>query len=468
LLSVVASPTYATTLSHITIIWRTQPAPSMQSEVESSIESTCGSAFTETRLTRLLESILALCADFGHHRATLQPGNFNGSDDSLGFELAVDPGPVALISDWQLAGLHRTDSLWLVNALELPVNVAATREIIAGAVKRLSGFSSVSLDGSPEFVVHSDESVTVVLRLREQSPARFEGALAAASPNGADQALLGRFSLGLNGLFRRGHALDIQYEHPQPSERLLHVAYSEQYAFWRNLTSMLDFEDWRREDHRQRIGAGVSLKIWRRHNLNLLAGANWQKIAPLTSTTDPSRLYESTAGIRYGNEKTTGITVSGTYSLHRRWDRSTGVEASRARFRLESQGAAAVSLDSHSQIRVSYGSRWWGSGDQSRPGDEWFLGGDILSGYSSRSIAAYDGIWSRVEILRRSRSGLGIAMFGDQAWVRTFDEKYRRPATLGLALLLDSQGRSGRLELAWKDRASLRDGILRLSVIQDW
>lgn len=468
LLLLTTHPLTATTLSHITIIWRTQPAPTTITQIESTVSSSCGSPVTETRLARLLESTVSRLADLGHHRAIIEPQNFRGNDDSLVFDLVIDPGPVVLISHWQFTGLHRTDSLWLADALDLPIGVAATRENVADAIAGLSGFSTLSLDGAPEFVSNADETVTIVLRLREQSPARFEGALAAGSPNGADQSLLGRFSFGLNGLFRRAHSLDVRYEHPQPSERLLNLSYSEHYALWRNLSSSVIFEDWRREDHRQQIGTDLSLDLWRRHSIDLIVGANWQKIAPLASATNPSRLYETTAGVKLGDSRSSAISVTGTYSVHRQWDRKTGLEDSEARLRLESQGTGTQRLGSHSRIRLSYGARWWGQETQPRHGDEWFLGGEVLSGYSARAIAASDGVWSRVEISRKSTSGFGISIFGDQAWLRLFDDSYTRPATFGLALLLDSPGRSGRLELAWKDRASLRDGILRLSVIQDW
>lgn len=462
------SDSHATALTDINIIWRTQPDPSTRSQIEAALTTSHGSTISEARLTRLLETTLARLADYGHHRATLEPQNFSGNDDSLAFDLVIDPGPIALISQWRFADLRRTDSLWLANVLDLPISVAATRETVADAIARISGFSTLSLAGAPEFVSNADESVTIVLRLNEQSPARLEGALAAGSPNGADQSLLGRFSLGLNGLFRRGHSLDVRYEHPQPSERLLHLTYSEHYALWRSLTSSVHFEDWRRDDHRQQVGTNLSLRLWRRQNVDLLLGGSWQKIAPLASATNPSRQYESTAGVKLGDSRSTTISVTGTYSLHRQWDREASLEVSQSRLRLESQGTGAIALGFHSRIRLSYGARWWSQVTQSHPGDEWFLGGEVLSGYSVRSIAASEGVWSRIELSRKSASGLGISIFGDQAWLRLFDESYTRPSTLGLAFLLNSQGRSGRLELAWKDRASLRDGILRLSVIQDW
>lgn len=459
---------HATTLANIHIIWRTQPDPKTQSLVESSLISAHGTPVTEVRLTRLLEITLARLADLGHHRAVIEPQNFRSANDSVEFELVVDPGEIARISKWEFAGLRRTDLLWLVNVLDLPIGVPATREAISEAISQLSGFTTLSLDGTPGFVLNTDGTVTVVLRLREQSPARFEGALAAGSPNGADQSLLGRFSLGLNGLFRRGHSLDIKYEHPQPSERLLRLAYTEQYAISRLLTSQFHFEDWRRDDHRQQVGADLSIGLWRRHHVDLLVGANWQKVAPLVSSTMPSRLYESTVGLKLGDMRSSGITLSGTYSRHRQWALATGSEESRSRLRIESQGRRAVDMGHHSRILLSYGTRWWGKGEELRAGDEWFLGGDVLSGYAARSLAASDGLWSRLEISRKSTSGLGLSVFGDQAWLTLFDGTYSRPSTLGFALLLDSSGRSGRLELAWKDRASFRDGILRLSVIQDW
>ena len=461
-------PAHAVTLSKIHIIWRTQPDPKTQSLVESSLISAHGSPVTEVRLTRLLETTLEHLADLGYRRAVIEPQNFRSANDSVEFDLIVDPGEIARISKWEFAGLRRTDSLWLVNVLDLPTDVPARREAISEAISQLNGFTTLSLDDIPGYIVSTDGTVTVVFRLREQSPARFEGALAAGSPTGADQSLLGRFSLGLNGLFRRGHSLDIQYEHPQPSERLLRLAYSEQYAISRLLTSQFHFEDWRRDDHRQHIGTDLSIGLWRRHHVDLLVGGSWQKVAPLVSSTMPSRLYESTVGLKLGDARSSGISLSGTYSLHRQWARATGSEESRSRLRIESQGRREVDMGHHARLHLSYGARWWGKGEELRAGDEWFLGGDVLSGYAARSIAAADGLWSRLEISRKSANGFGLSVFGDQAWLRLFDDSYTRPATLGLALLLDSQGRSGRLELAWKDRASLRDGILRLSVIQDW
>lgn len=458
----------AATLSNIHILWRTQPDPKTQSLVESSLNSEHGSPVAEARLTRMIESTLARLADVGHHRAVIEPQNFRSANDSVEFDLIIDPGEIVRISKWEIAGLRRTDSLWLVNTLDLPIDVAATREAISEAISQLSNFTALTLDGAPEFNLATDGTVTVVIRIREQSSARFEGALAAGSPNGADQSLLGRFSLGLSGLLRRGHSLDILYEHPQPAERLLRLAYSERYAISRLFTSQFQFEDWRRDDHRQQVGTNLSIRLWRRHHVDLLVGANWQKVAPLASSTMPSRLYESTVGLKLGNARSFGVTFSGTYSLHRQWATTTSREESRSRLRIESQGRRAIGMGHHSRIHLSFGARWWGKGEELRAGDEWFLGGDVLSGYAARSIAASDGLWSRLEVSRKSASGLGLSVFGDQAWLSLFDGSYSRPSTLGFALLLDSSGRSGRLELAWKDRASLRDGILRLSVIQDW
>ena len=462
-------PAKATTIAQIEIIWHDSTDESTRANLESIVDATEGTQLSESRISRMLETGLAELARQGHHLATLAPRGFRSVNDSVSFVIDIAPGPRTRIARWEVIGLVRTDSAWLMNALALPHGVHATSSAVSDALTRLTVFTNVKLAGPPVFIAtEADSLVAVHLHVRENRPAQFEGAVAAGSDDGGDQALLGRFSLGLNGLFRRAHSLDIHYEHPQPREQLLRLDYSENRALWRDLSTRVVFEDWRRLDHRQRIGADVSLSTRTLQSMSVLLGLNWQKVAPLNSGADAARLYESSAGLSWRRADAFVMSVTGTYSLHRQWQKSTGAESSQSRLRFDSEGKGRLNLTAMSTFRLTLGARWWGSASDPRPGDEWFLGGHVLSGYADRSIAASEGVWSRVELSRASRAGIGVTLFGDLAWLSMFDQTYSRPASLGLAVLLESPGRSGRLELAWRDHASLADGILRLSVVQGW
>lgn len=463
------STTAAATIGHVNITWHDAVDSQARESIESNLGSSEGAILTEERINRILESLLAQLEAYGHFHATVSPRDFHSSSDSLKFTIDVTAGPRARIVKWELVGLARTDSVWLAKALALPVGAWATSTNLSGMIERLSAFTHIQLIAPPEIVDGPDDSSVVInIHLRESTPTRLEGAIAAGSSDGADQALLGRFTLGLQGLFRRGHALDIQYEHPQPRERLLRLDYAESRSIWGHLSSGVSFEDWRRGDHRQRIRTQFTLSPHASRTLSLFVGANWQKIVPLQPGSDAARLYESSAGMLWKRGDALHASLAGTYSVHRQWGRSAGSESSQSRLRFDSEGEARFDLSSRSSIGVLYGARLWGGEDNLHIGDEWFLGGDVLRGYSDRSIAAASGVWSRMELSQTTHSGFGASLFGELAWLSMFDDSYTRPATVGLALLLESSGRSGRLELAWKDHATLSDGILRLSVIQGW
>ncbi len=469
LLSLLWHPAHATTIARIDVIWHDSMTCIAHTSIESAVRTAEGTQLSESRLNRVLESTLAHLAELGHHFAILAPRDFRTLNDSVSFTIDIDPGARTRIARWEVIGLTRTDSTWFMNALSLPTGVDATATVVRDALSRLSEFADVQLAGSPAFVETEPDSLVVVhIHLRESTPARFEGAVAAGSADGGEQALLGRFSLGLYGLFRRGHSFDIHYEHPQPREQLLRLNYSENRALWRNLSTHAMFEDWRRQDHRQRISTDAALSTRAQENVAVLLGLNWQKVTPLNSGADAARLYETSAGLSWRRTDAISISLKSTYSLHRQWEKSTNAELSQSRLRVDSEGRARINLPAMSSVRLTLGARWWGSGAEMRTGDEWFLGGNILSGYADRSIAASDGVWSRVEFSRASSSGFGVSLFGDLAWLSMFDQTYSRPSSLGLAVLLESPGRSGRLELAWRDHASLADGILRLSVVQGW
>ncbi len=459
---------HATQFGTVNICWQSHAPLEIQRQVESALKSQTGTAVSEPRLSRILESTLALLADHGYHHAELEPRNFQAAGDSLSFDLIIAPGRIATIAKWELLGLVRTDSLWLASVLDLPTGTPATAANIRNGVARLGAVSSLALSGPAEIVnVRGDSAVAIHLRLRETSPAQFEGALAAGSVEGASPALLGRLSLGLNGLFRRDHSLAFRYEHPQPTERLIHLEYSERLAFSRHVSTSLQLEDWRREDHRQRVGMDATFAFARHGAFALTSGLAWQKIAPLLSATSPARLLEGLFGIGWEVGGRHRLATRGVYSRHRQWDRATGMEASEARIRLEAEGHADLGFVESTRLLLSFGSRWWGKGER-RAGDEWFLGGEILRGYDARSLAAASGVWSRLELSRKTNSGLGGSLFGEYAWLTMFDANRRHPQSAGLALLFDSPRSSGRLELVWRDGASLRDGILRLSVVQGW
>lgn len=465
----ICQPVTAATLSRITTFWRFPVPANVQNGLESLSHEEEGAIVTEERLNRIIESALSLLADHGYHHAAVAPQNFRGSDDSLSFDLVIDPGRIATIARWEFAGLVRTDSLWLARALDLPTGIVATAKVIGHGLVRIRAFSILSLVAPPQIVsVDGDSTVTVRLKLREADPAHFEGALAAGSTDGADQSLLGRFSLGLRGLFRRDRSLDLRYEHPQPDERLTRVVYAERLAFSRLISTQLRLEDWRREDHRQQAGLDLSLTPARRDFLTMTVGANWQKIAPLSTPIGPARLYEFSLGMALGDPRNDHLALRGISSINRQWESVTGIENSRARLRIETEGRRSVALPAIISLQIAFGSCWWGRGETLRAGDEWFLGGDILRGYAARSLAATSGLWTRVSVSRSSRSGLGASLFGELAWLSMFGNSARRPGSVGLAILLNSPGRTGRLEIAWRDRASLRDGILRLSVAQGW
>ena len=339
-------------LAHLDIIWRTPANAAIQSHIESTINVSRGVNISESRLTSLIEATVAVLADHGHHHATIAPRDFRAADDSLSFTLEIDPGPSTRIIKWELLGLARTDSAWLADALSLPTGLTASASVIKDATSRLLSFTNIQLAGPPEVVTTGDDSCVIIqLHLREQTPARFEGALAAGSSEGEEQSLLGRFSLGLNGLFRRGHAIDIQYEHPQPRERLLRLNYSERHALWCNLTSRAQFEDWRRHDHRQRIRTDFSIGPRGHQSLALLLGVNWQKVSPLASTTETSRVYESSAGLSWRRGDVLDLSMTSTYSLHRQWETQSGADNSQSRVRIDSEGRATdLASEAHTWV----------------------------------------------------------------------------------------------------------------------
>lgn len=458
----------ATMLAEVQVKWRTPLDARTEAEFEEIFAQSQASPVTEGRLTRLLETALALLADCGYRYALLEPCNFRAANDSLSFDLVVTPGPVAVIASWELCGLTRTDPRWLADVLQLPVGVPATQRQIAHAIARIASVPNLSLESKPVTLPAGDSGIAIQLNLRESSPARFEGAIAAGAEDGRQRTLLGRVSLGLSGLFRRAHAVNLEYEHPQPNDRLMRLAYSEHSSLWSRLGIRLQFEDWRRHDHRQNISGEIDVSISRARAIFATLGARWQKLSPLESGAGPARLYEASGGLVWGRESQGTIGFTCAYSLHRRWGAATGTEESASRVRLESRGRGEVGLFGALQVSGSYAARWWADNSQLRAGDEWFLGGERLSGYQSRAIIAASGLWTRLELARRDRSGFGLATFGDLAFLTMFDHRSARPASVGLALLLDSPGRRGRLEVAWRDQASLRDGILRLSVVQGW
>lgn len=458
-----------TELGRVDVDWETMPTAELKKAIESSLNRTRERTVTEARLSSFIESTLAILADHGHYRATVKPENFRLTDDSLTFSLSITSGPTVVVTQWDFTGLMRTDSLWLSQAVDLPIDVPITRALLERAQSTLSQFGNISLAGPPEVVVASyDSSATIRLKLREQLPARIEGAFAAGPGEGAHTALLGRFSLGIDGLFRRDRSLRLRYEHPQASERLLRLEHSDRMALSRRLSTKLSFEDWRRSDHRQEITADATINLSTRQKIGLTAGLDWRKVSPLASIVNPSRTIETSLGLTWGHERQTHISLNGVSSQHRQWQRATLNEDASWRLRWETEAVWIASLTTRTRLHVSAGGRWWESGRAPRSGDEWFLGGEVLSGYPARSLSAYEGLWSKVALSRVSTAGLGAALFFETARLAMFDGARQNPSSLGLAIILQAPGRSGRLELAWKDRATFEDGILRLSVMQGW
>lgn len=457
----------ATTLTRVDVTISGTLPPSLHSRIESLVQSAAGSPFTEQRVESLLSVMLNLLSEHGYHHAVLIPRQFTGTPDTLSFALEITPGTPLRIARWEFAGLVRTDSSWLVRTLSLPTRGIASADAFAHARRQIATIGGLSPDGSPILRVLSDSTVAVLLPIREDPPARFEGALATGSVAGGASELQGRLSFGIRSLFRRDRALQFRYERPRAAERLVQLDLADRYALFHAADLAIGLEDWRRVDRRQQAQLRAGLRLSRALPLVLTLQGRWTRITPEQSAVDPARVYEAAAGLIWGHPDRAHLQTALVYSLHRRWLPPSSQRESDSRLRLETSGRLDLTFGSPT-LTLAAGARQWGRGATLRPGDEWFLGGEILRGYPSRSLAAADGLWLRCELSQPVTRGLDAAVFAEQAWLAMFDGPYHRPASAGCALWLESGGRRGRLELAWRDHAAWRDGLLRLVLTQGW
>ncbi|HWO56059.1 MAG TPA: hypothetical protein VNN55_00665 [bacterium] len=457
----------ATTLTHIDITINGTLPPSLHSRIESLVQSAAGGPFTEQRVESLLGVMLNVLSDHGYHHAALIPRRFTGTHDSLSFALEITPGAPLRIARWELAGLVRTDSSWLARTLSLPTGGIASADAFAHARRQIAAIGGLVPDGSPILRALSDSTVAVVLPIREDPPARFEGALATGSVDGGASELQGRLSVGIRSLFRRDRALQLLYERPRADERLVQLDLADRYALFHAADLAIGLEDWQRVDRRQQAQWRAGLRLSRASSLVWTLQGRWIRITPAQSDVDPARVYESAAGLIWGHLDRAHLQTALVYSLHRRWLPPASQPASESRLRLETSGRLDLTFGAPT-LTLAAGARQWGRGATLRSGDEWFLGGEILRGYTSRSLAAADGLWLRCELSQPVTRGLDATVFAEQAWLAMFDGPYHRPSSAGCALWLESGGRRGRLELAWRDHAAWRDGLLRLVLTQGW
>jgi hypothetical protein len=424
-----------------------------------------------------MAAVLDALTEQGYRRAVLRPGDFHQCGDSLCLTLRITSGPQYTICRWELAGVDHTDTAWVRRVLGLRAGVAAseaTWDRVRGAVAKLT---CLAFDSDPQVTPDPTDSTCVVrLFLRESRPAAIDGALAAGSQN---NGMRGHATLGLSGLFRRDRQLLVHFEQTRPDERLMRLRLAERYTLLPSMLWSGELEDWRWQDHRQSLALQSEWEIDRSSGARLQAGARWVKLAPLVSGTDPTRVYELSLGGAIGRERNLvndrerlmlAADASMTFSQQRFWEHnSLSSEHRSTRSRLEAGTTISAAVRPWLIGSISSHGRWWNHPASLAGGDEWFLGGAILRGYPDREIAAADGAWARAELVGMSASGAGLAVFGERAWLTDFVSRHPiQPASFGLSILLAGRDREGRLDVAWRDRGTLHDGLLRLSVSQAW
>lgn len=469
----------------VELVWSAHVPKQCESDLSQIARRLFRGPVDQNRLSQGMQGLLSTLADAGYRNAVISPRDFSLNSGRLGLHIVIEPGSLVRVENWEFAGLSRTDTTWLARALDCPVGVPATRALLDRVVERFRGISALALTAPPEIVLQSqDSTATVRLHLSERRSAVLGGALAMAGGQERQSArsLAGRFSLSFSGLFHRDRAMDLRYEHPRPDEMLLRFGVGESRAFGSRFDWRLDMEDWERAEHRQAVDVLIACALGSTHDVRIETGGGWRKITPGHSTTAPARVEQMTFGLAHGRSATptasfttpaTSWAVQITSSHRREWPGGMGPGLSRWRTRLDAQHAQTIRLAPgfFGTLRVA-ARQWWTKESILSIGDEWFLGGpDMIRGYEARSIAASSGVTTSLELTTLSGRGIGAAVFGDAARLRLLgppSSDYSAYYSYGAALLLSGADRTGRLEVAWRDRAAWADGIVRLSIIQGW
>jgi hemolysin activation/secretion protein len=143
-----------------------------------------------------------------------------------------------------------------------------------------------------------------------------------------------------------------------------------------------------------------------------------------------------------------------------------------ARLRTDLRAAQVIALNRRWRLRFDGVGRWWPRHEQLVAGDEWYLGGEgWLQGYSDRDVVAASG-WVLVsELMCDLAREVAAAAFAETGLLTGFaapDGRTVRPSSYGIAIMLHSRQRYGRLQVAWRDGAAWGDGLIRLNVSHGW
>lgn len=476
------------TATRISLEWVTLPSVEVVQLVTKSVQSP-GAIKSPTEFTRTVARTLDLLIAAGYRRSVVAPRDFTLNGDTLFCTLRITPGPRAYVAAQDFRGLAHTDTSWLRRLAAMPLDTPLTAAWLSMARERLQNISFLRLTDSPEIFAAGSpaldpERVVVRWHLAEARPVRLDGTVAAGGQTAA--GLSGRASVRMAGLLRRDRSVSLDYQHLQIGSTQLRITLAESGAFGKPLHWGITLDDSRQEYQRQGITANVRYGIGQSSPWNLEGGAHWRKVTAGSLPVAPSRLVGLALGISYQSRRNTSDDLFGTPSR-------TGVAATYTRRHIFASSVppeedaidnrVMVNCELNKSIPLSErlschwsvaGQDWIAGAERLGPGDEWYLGGDLrLRGYVDRGIAARSGVWTSLELRNHLATSTAVSVFAEAAALRMLDgpDGIHQGLTAydyGLALWLLSPERRGRLEFAWRDRANWRDGLVRLSVSQNW
>jgi hypothetical protein len=470
-------------VTEIRLLWDRPVHESVRDDISELASERIRKPLTNDGLSDLLHAILSSLTDRGYRRAAIVPHDFVETGDAFEFSMSINPGSIHTIAAWRFSGLNRTDTTWLAKVLDLPCGVTWSNSLRSQIERRIHRISHLYLSGEPGVIGDSDDTcITIELPFAERATALADGALSLGSGS-ASQDLNGKLSLEMLGLFGRDRSLGLNYEHPRPEESLLRFRFSERGIFGSPWSWRLALEQLDRLDHRRSIelGAsygGVAMDGWRIEGVGRLA-----QITPGRTGIRATRTQEATFGLsNRPDQRLPLIYVSpGLYvSAHATWSHArSGLGAgtldepqSIARLRTDLRAAQVIALNRRWRLRFDGVGRWWPRHEQLVAGDEWYLGGEgWLQGYSDRDVVAASG-WVLVsELMCDLAREVAAAAFAETGLLTGFaapDGRTVRPSSYGIAIMLHSRQRYGRLQVAWRDGAAWGDGLIRLNVSHGW